>query len=219
MNIVVISPHPDDETLGAGGTILRYKAEGHKVYWINITDASVEYGWDKQFIDRRKEQIKEVKDFYEFDGFYNLALPPAKLESIDKDKIILKINEYFKKIKPNWIIMPDYNDAHSDHKVTFDCCFSCTKVFRHPYIKKISTMEILSETDFGRPNSPFIPNLFVDISDYMKKKLEAIQIYETELGMAPFPRNIESIRSQANLRGVAAGTIYAEAFRLIKLIE
>ena len=37
MKVMVVSPHPDDETLGAGGTILRMMAEGHKVYWLNVT--------------------------------------------------------------------------------------------------------------------------------------------------------------------------------------
>lgn len=37
MNILVVSPHPDDETLGAGGTILRLMQEGNAVSWLNIT--------------------------------------------------------------------------------------------------------------------------------------------------------------------------------------
>ena len=48
MNIVVVSPHPDDETLGAGGTLLRQKARGDKIYWINVTNIDKKDGWDKR---------------------------------------------------------------------------------------------------------------------------------------------------------------------------
>ena len=38
MKIVVVSPHPDDESLGAGGLIAKHKKAGDQVFWINITD-------------------------------------------------------------------------------------------------------------------------------------------------------------------------------------
>lgn len=79
-------------------------------------------------------------------------------------------------------------------------------------------MEILSETDFGRPEMPFYPNYFVDISNYIEKKIEALKIYDTEMGRHPFPRSEENIKALAVLRGAMAGVPYAEAFRLIKKI-
>ena len=80
-------------------------------------------------------------------------------------------------------------------------------------------MEILSETDFGDADNPFIPNYFVDISDYIEKKINALNIYDTEMGVPPFPRNYEAIRALATLRGGMSGVRYAEAFKIIKWIE
>lgn len=80
------------------------------------------------------------------------------------------------------------------------------------------TMEIVSETDFGRPQNPFLPNYFVDITDFMEQKIEAAKIYDTELGETPFPRSVENIKALATIRGAAAGVKYAESFRLIKYI-
>ena len=104
MNIVVVSPHPDDETLGAGGTLLKQKASGNKIYWLNITNVMDKPEWDKAFVEKRKEQIKKVCDFFEFDGFYDLNLEPCSLENIDKGKIIEEIGRCFKEIQPEWII-------------------------------------------------------------------------------------------------------------------
>lgn len=149
----------------------------------------------------------------------NLMLPTTKLGEVPDGEVIKKIGAYIDEIDANWIILPDYNDAHSDHKYVFDWCFACTKVFRHPNIKIILTMEILSETNFGHPTSPFTPNYYIDISDTLEQKLQAAMIYDTEMGKHPFPRSLESIRALAMLRGSEAGVKFAEAFRVIKMIQ
>lgn len=81
------------------------------------------------------------------------------------------------------------------------------------------TMEIISETDFSKTGEAFSPNYFIDITDEMENKLNALSIYDTELGVVPFPRNLEAIKALALLRGGQAGCQYAEAFKIIKEIE
>lgn len=80
-------------------------------------------------------------------------------------------------------------------------------------------MEIISETNFGMPYDLFRPNLYIDISNYLDKKIKALNIYDTELGNLPFPRSIDAVKAQAIIRGTEAGVLYAEAFRVIKEIE
>ncbi len=218
MKVLVVSPHPDDETLGAGGTILRLMSEGHEVYWLNVTAILNEERFSKDMIEKRRNQLQEIEDFYHFAGVYHMNMPTAELESVDSGEAIGKIGEIFRKIDPELLILPDYNDAHSDHKRVFDWCYACSKVFRFPSIKQVMTMEIISETDFGGPSDPFKANYYVDISDYMDRKIHAMEIYDTELGASPFPRSIENIKALAMLNGTKAGVRYAEAFRLIKCI-
>lgn len=218
MRTLVVSPHPDDETLGAGGTILRLLAEGNEVYWLNVTAVLNTNKFSRDMIERRKEQLQEIENFYHFSGVYHLNMPTTELESIDSDKAIGRIGGVFREIKPEVLILPDYNDAHSDHKRVFDWCYACSKVFRFPFIKQIMTMEIVSETDFGSPVDTFNPNFYVDITDYIDGKIQAMEIYDTELGSFPFPRSIENIRALAMLNGTRSGVKYAEAFRLIKCI-
>lgn len=220
MRVVVISPHQDDETLGAGGTLLKLKKEGNQIYWLNITAASIENAWDADFVRHRKEQVKKVAGLFAFDDVMNLGFPPASLGNENSRKeLIAGINRYFLKIKPDWIILPDYNDVHSDHRVTYECGIACSKIFRHSTIKKITTMEILSETEYGTPADFFIPNLYVDISEFIDKKIEIMKIYDTEIAEPPFPRSLEAIRALARTRGAASGAKYAEGFRIIKMIE
>lgn len=217
MNILVVSPHPDDETLGAGGTICRYIDEGHDVFWLNVTTID-NNTFPEEMVLYRKQQIEKIRQFYGFKETYSLNFPTTKLEEIDSAQAIGKITTIVNEIKPQVLILPDYNDAHSDHKRTYDWCHACSKVFRAPYIKQVMTMEILSETDFGKPNNPFVPNYFVDISKYINKKIEAMKIYDTELGEFPFPRSIKNMEALATLRGAMCGVQYAEGFRLVKMI-
>lgn len=212
------SPHPDDETLGAGGTILRMLAEGNEVYWLNFTAILNLDRFSKDILERRKVQLSEIERFYHFSGVYHLDMPTTELEKIDSGEAIDRVGRIFRKIEPNLLILPDYNDAHSDHKKVFEWCYACSKIFRFPFVKQIMTMEIISETDFGIPMNPFVPNYYVDITDYMGKKINAMEIYDTELDDAPFPRSIDNIKALAMVNGARAGVRYVEAFRLIKCI-
>ena len=201
MNVLVVSPHPDDETLGAGGTLLKLKKQGHRIYWLNITDMKPEDGWGAERIAHRQEQISDVTDYYGFAKAYNLAFPAARLSSIDEGKIIGKVKKVYDEVRPEWLIIPGNYDAHSDHHVVYNCCMAAAKTFRAPYIKRITTMEIISETEFGYQYEKFQPNFYVDITNELEGKIEAMKIYDTEIENSPFPRNLANIRALSMLRG------------------
>lgn len=214
--ILVVSPHPDDETLGAGGSLLKFKSQGSKIYWLNVTNMREKYGYSKQQVTNRKNEVNNVKKLYNVDKYFDLGLKPASLEYSFSSKYIDKIASIYRKIKPTTLIVPYKNDIHSDHRFVYKYCFSLSKIFRQPSIKCILMMEILSETDFVEPDNAFSPNFFVDITDFLDQKLLIMEKYKSELGEHPFPRNIDSIRSLASIRGVQAGCKYAESFRLVK---
>lgn len=220
MKVMVISPHPDDETLGTGGTILKIRDSGNQVYWLNNTDVKSGEEYSCDFIKKHKNRIDRIREYSGFDGFINLKFSPANLNDIIKGELIHEIGKVFDRVEPNCIILPDYNDAHSDHKYVFEAAYVCSKIFRRGYIKRILTMEeILSETNFGMPQNMFKPNLYIDISNYFDRKIQALNIYNTELGDLPFPRCIDAVKAQAIMKGTESEVLYTEAFRVIKEIE
>ncbi len=218
--ILVLATHPDDETLGCGGTILKHLERGDEVVWMIATTAQGLDGIAPQKLKARELEIKKVSSTYKFSEVIQLNNPATKLDSIADSDLIAQMSHEFNRVKPNTIILPFAFDAHSDHRKLFQSAYSCTKSFRYPFIKKILMMETLSETEFGAalPGQGFSPNIFIDISNYLEKKIEIMKMYQGEMGQHPFPRSEENMRALATLRGATAGVKYAESFMLLKEI-
>jgi LmbE family N-acetylglucosaminyl deacetylase len=123
-------------------------------------------------------------------------------------------------VQPNTIYLPYRSDIYSDHEIVFDAVSSCTKSFRYPFVKQIRVYETFFEMEFGiRPeDSGFRPNLWIDISEFLDKKIEIMKLYKGEMGEHPFPRSEQTIRALATLRDSTAGCVAAEAFISLKEI-
>jgi len=215
--VLVIAVHPDDETLGCGGTLLKHKASGDEVHWLICTTIDKTNSYYKT----REDELKRVADAYEFSSVNNLRLKTMQVDEYGMSSLVDKISNVINTIKPNIIYLPFKGDVHSDHRKIFEASYSCTKSFRYPFIKKIYMMEILSETEFApsTKEDSFIPNTFVDISAYFEKKIEIMKIFKSEISMHPFPRSERNLKSLATLRGATAGCEYAESFVLLKDIQ
>lgn len=217
--ILVIAAHADDETLGCSGTILKHKDDGDEINWMVITAPTLNHpnNFTEQFIKQRERLVGKIAGEYGFDALYMLNFPTQMLHSVDLRILIKKIEAVIDKIQPNIIYMMFNNDVHSDHRISFEAVYSCTKSFRKPFIKTIYMFEALSETEFAPAlqTLSFVPNVYVDITDYMDKKLEIMSMYDTELMDEPYPRSLSSIEALARVRGSRAGVKYAEAFMLL----
>ena len=216
---MVLAVHPDDETLGCGGTILKHKAQGDQVFWLVMTgpQKGLMPHFTDEFLSKRDAMVDGIAEAYGFDETIKLNLPTQMLHTLDLRDIIQKFSEVFKRIQPNVIYMMYANDVHSDHRMAFDAVYSCTKSFRYPFIERIYMIEALSETEFAVaiPGNTFVPNVFVDISEYLDKKLEIMLMFKGEIQEEPYPRSLSSIKALARVRGSRAGVMYAEAFQLL----
>lgn len=214
--VLVVAVHPDDETLGCGGTLLKHKSNGDEIYWLVVTTIDKNH----PYFPKRQEEIERVVKMYDFDGVYNLEIPTQRVDECSMSELIGKISKVVNEVEPHTIYLPFKNDVHSDHRVVFDAAYSCTKSFRYPFVKRILMMETLSETEFtpSIPSESFAPNVFVDISEFFEKKMEIMRVYESELSNHPFPRSEKNLEALATLRGATGGVEYAESFMLLKEI-
>lgn len=218
MKVLVISVHPDDETLGCGGTLLKHYRCGDEAYWLILTKPDVSAGFSIDFANERKVEINDVSQRYGFKEVSQLDFLTTKLHLIDFSLLVGVISKLINKLQPELIYMNNRSDIHTDHQIAAKAILSSTKSFRTPFIKKILMYECLSETEFAPPfpENVFSPNVFSDITDYIDQKLEIMQIFKSEVQDQPQPRSLENIRALARFRGASSGVDYAEAFMLVR---
>ena len=219
--VIVFAVHPDDETLGCGGTLLKHKLAGDEVHWVIATEMKKSDGFKKTLIKKRDAEINKVAKLYNFDAIHRLGLSTKKVDEYVISNLIEKISSVINDVEPNIIYLPFKGDVHSDHRRIFEAAYSCTKSFRYSFIRKIYMFETISETEFSpsTKEDSFVPNTFIDISEFMEKKVSIMGVYDGELGQHPFPRSDRNIRAIATFRGATSGCDYAESFVLLKEIN
>ncbi len=218
--VLAVAAHPDDETLGCGGTLLRHRAAGDQVHWLIATEFTTALGGTPERVASRDAEITAAAAHFGFASTRRLGFPSAELDTIPRGNIVRAVSDVIRDIQPGTLYLPFRGDAHSDHAALADACLSATKSFRQPCLRRIRTYETLSETEFQiGPGAPvFVPNCFVDISAHLEGKLAAMRLYVSEMGEFPFPRSDVAIRAQAALRGSTAGCHAAEAFMTLREI-
>ena len=218
--VLVVAPHADDETLGCGGTLLKHFDEGDEIYWLLVTDMSLESGFLQAQIEARELEISKIIELYGFKETYRLGFPPAALEAVPMKDIVQAMSSVVDKLHPEIIYSVFRNDVHSDHSVVSDAVMAATKSFRYPSVKRILAFETLSETEFSLrvDGEYFRPNVFVNIDKYLTEKIEIMDQFNSEMGEFPFPRSVGAIQALAKYRGIQAGCHSAEAFMLLKEI-
>ena len=220
-SLLVVAPHPDDESLGCGGTLLRAHASGAEIHWLIVTSMTPAGGFSDQAIATRSDEIARVAEAYGFATVHELGLPTTMLDTLPLGEITSAISGVVSDVAPTEVLLPFRHDIHSDHTIVFDAAASATKTFRAPSIRSVLVYETLSETDFGvRPDTGgFRPQVFVDIGAHLEDKLSILEVYTSEMHSFPFPRSNEAVRALATLRGAQAGAQAAESFMLVKEIR
>jgi LmbE family N-acetylglucosaminyl deacetylase len=215
--ILAVAPHPDDETLGCGGSLLRYRDEGAELAWLIVTGISEDQGWDAARVRERDAEVDTVAGLMGFSEVFRMGLPAAQLDTLPMASLVAKLSAVFQSFEPDEVLLPHRSDVHTDHRIVFDAAAACTKWFRYPSVRRVLAYETISETDFGLDaDRSFRPNSYVDISSYIERKLEVMAVYKSELNAFPFPRSIEAIKALAHFRGASSGFGAAEAFQLLR---
>lgn len=208
---LIISPHPDDETIGAGGTLLKYKFLRHKIGCLTVTKTNI-----KKDLPEQKKVLKKISNIYKFDYAKQLDFEATSLDTISKTLLVEEFKKVFIAFKPDHLYLPHYSDIHSDHRVIFNSALSAAKWFRYNGLEKILLYETLSETNvFNLGTSQFLENYYVDITKFINKKNKIVKNYKNQIAKHPFPRSVETIKALAKYRGSQCGAKFAEAFQII----
>ncbi len=215
--VVVIAPHPDDELLGCGGTLLRHVDDGDAVHWVVVTAMTADAGFAAERIAARRSELDEVERAVGFAGRHELGFPTTRLDTVPAGELVGALADVVGTVEPAVVYVPSRSDVHTDHRIVHDAAIACTKWFRHPSVLEVYAYETLSETDAAPITVPqFQPTHFVDITAQIGRKLDVLSTYRSELGDFPFPRSVEAVEALARVRGAASGFEAAEAFQVVR---
>ena len=215
--ILIISPHPDDETLGAGGFIKKL-VDSDNIINVLTVSGHLPPLYDQVDYDLTESEAKEAYKVLGIDRFSFMKIPATYVGDEPVSKLNGKISSYFEEFEPNIVLYP-FPDRHVDHRVIFDSVMVASRPVG--YGKKITLLaayETLSETHWNAPyiEPNFNHNMIVDISGQIETKLEALRLYKSQIDETQGPRSVEAIRALAKFRGSQAGFSYGEAFYVIR---
>lgn len=225
--VVVIAAHPDDEVLGCGATIAKHVKSGDDVHVLILAEGQTSRDTRR---DRSKnlavisELCEAAREAADVLGAVTVTLkdfPDNRMDSIDLLDVVKVIEDYIHLHKPNIIYTHYYGDLNIDHRITNQAVMTAARPVPGSSVKKILFFEVPSSTEWqvSSIGFRFDPNWFVDVSDTLDKKIEALKKYEQELRSWPFPRSVDAVAHLAGWRGASIGVVAAEAFVLGRYID
>jgi len=223
MTVLVIAAHPDDEVLGCGGTIAQLAEAGHSVYVAILGEGITSRCPQREQADpelvaalescsHRVARLLGIKDVSVH------RLPDNRFDTVPLLDIVKIVERLVDDLRPQMIYTHHGGDLNMDHATTFRAVLTATRPVTSCSVKELYAYEVPSSTEwaFGQLGASFCPNVFVNITSTLQKKLDAMQVYESEARPFPHPRSVEALRALARVRGSTAGLEAAEAFQLIR---
>lgn len=218
--VLVVAPHPDDEVLGVGGTMARLARAGAEVHVAIVTTGSAPRFSPQQAQTVRAEAAAAHKALGVTRTHY-LDCPAAELDRFAHADLNHAIGTLVRTLSPQTIFAPHPGDIHLDHQLSFLSTLVAARPHQAEYPRRLFAYETLSETNWNAPylTPAFQPNMFIDISDTLERKLEAFALFASQQREAPHERSVPTLRALATLRGATVHRAAAEAFVTIRIVE
>lgn len=215
--IAVVAPHPDDETLGCGGTMARFVDLGAEVS-VLVVSGGLPPLYDREVFETSRREAESAFRIMGVSHAEFLEIPATFVGNMPIAELNAKVRNFINRAGAEMVLIP-FPDRHADHRVVFDSCVvSCRPL--HPTSPKIVlAYETLSETHWNVPGiePTFAPEFFVNVTDYISHKKAALQCYASQINYAP-ARSVDACMALAKFRGSQNGCDFAEAFKVVRIV-
>jgi len=225
--ILVVAAHPDDEVLGCGGTIARHADIGDEVHVLIVAEGATSRQLNRNRIQASSELSVLAKSAQQAGTILGatdvelLDLPDNRLDSLDRLDLIKTIEERLNAYQPQVVYLHHAGDVNVDHRRLHEAVVTACRPTPGQSVLRLLSFEVVSSTEWQTPGSapPFRPNWFVDITEHLQRKREALLAYSSEMRPWPHSRSIEAIEHLAHWRGAQVGVDAAEAFCLLRQLQ
>jgi len=224
---LVIAAHPDDEVLGCGGTIARMADEGWQVHVLILAEGATSRAGKRdrsQHLEELSELERCARAAAAILGVHEVELdtfPDNRMDSVDLLEVIKRVESQVARIQPSRVLTHHIGDVNIDHVVIHQAVAAACRPLPGACVKEVLYFEVASSTEWRHARSlpPFAPNLFVDISTTLDRKLRALEAYASEMRPFPHARSVRALEHLARWRGATVGCDAAEAFEIGRKVE
>lgn len=213
--VLVVAPHPDDEVLGAGGTIARLAGMNRAVTVVIMTR-----GDDVTATEKNRADALLAHEVLGVHETIFLDLPAAGLDTVRHAEVNAAVRDVIDSKRFDAVFLPFPGDIHRDHKEVFLSSLVAVRPLSRRVPAWTICYETLSETNWGAPfeQPGFRPNIYVSIEAVLQRKLEAFGKFSRQVKSAPHERSEMGIKALAQYRGFTVHCEAAEAFMLVRHI-
>ena len=218
--VLVVAAHPDDEALGCAGTIAKHVASGDEVHLLFMTDGVGSRSVSDDFVLRRKSASDNAAEILGVTSKQNFDFPDNRMDSVPLLDIVKIIEDVIEEKQPEIIYTHHIGDLNIDHQVTHKAVLTACRPQPGFCVREIYAFEVMSSTEWATPGlAPFVPNVYVDISDYWDVKKMALHVYVEEMRQVPHSRSVEGLEHLARHRGCCVGVRVAECFMVVRCLR
>jgi methionyl-tRNA formyltransferase/LmbE family N-acetylglucosaminyl deacetylase len=213
--VLAIAAHPDDEVLGAGGTLIRHFKAGDEVRALIVCSADpIRY----RAGEHDQPGDTERASHYLGGRTTGLGFPDQRLDAGSNLDLIQAIEREVREYQPDVVYTHHWGDVNADHARIAEAVDVACRPFAAPWIRRLYAFDTPSSSEWtaSSRNRPFVPNAFSDISGELDRKLDAMRCYRSELRPYPHPRSLRSLRERAGYWGSVANMSAAEPLMLLR---
>ena len=216
--VLVVAAHPDDEMLGCGGTLARLRAAGSQVSVLLLGEGPVSrIGGEAASLSARAESRNSAVRAAASLGITDVrfaALPDNRFDSVPLLNVIKHVEDIAGAVPPDLVLTHFSGDLNIDHQLTHRAVMTAFRPLPGAGRVTILSFEVLSSTEYSP--AAFQPNIYVDVTDFLQAKQNALAAYASEMRPWPHPRSHEAVEYLARLRGSQCGCMAAEGFALCR---
>jgi N-acetylglucosamine malate deacetylase 1 len=223
--ILVIAAHPDDEILGCGATMAKHVQAGDTVHVVimatGVTSRPAAGINPSEAITQLHANAKQANQRLGVTSTTILPLPDNQMDTVSRLSITQQVENLIQQHQPETVYTHWSSDVNVDHRRVHEAVITaCRPQPGHP-VRAILFFEVPSSTEWQTPavGHAFQPNWFVDVSNTLALKLDALTCYASEMRQWPHARSYQAVEHLARWRGATVGCQAAEAFVLGRVIH
>ncbi|MFC4991828.1 PIG-L deacetylase family protein [Rubritalea tangerina] len=220
--VLVVAAHADDEILGCGGTMAKHVSMGDKVGVLFMTDGvgARSDECDTCHVEGRESAAHQALEIIGAELLGQFAFPDNAMDQMARIEITQAIERVITEYQPTIIYTHHGGDLNVDHRRTLESVLTASRPQPGNGVCEIYSFEVASSTAWKGVSltDGFLPNYYVNISDQLDVKMEALKAYEDEMRDFPHARSYEALEALALWRGSQVGLRAAEAFMVERKI-